>query len=611
MLGDAFNIFQRVVRTLVRVPEPMTGAEWADQNFVLSGESSNTSGPWVTTKPQLAILNAMTNDAIQKVDFFKSARVGGTKMLLATAAYNICYRNRNTAFYQPTKTDAEDFTKTEVEPAIRDCDDWAAKLVSKSEKSTLNTLAYKAFEGCNLYIRGGHSPNAYRRLTLDTVLLDELDAFGSVGKEGDATTLSWGRIKNSVFKKQIQISTPLLKGFSAIEKNSLAADDIMTMKVECPECGEHDELHWGGKEYDYGFKWEGRDSSTVRHYCKQCGVGWQNSELVNSFETAYWSGVTLKTVDGMSWFTKVEEGPIVWKACPPPRHIAFKLWSAYSQFSPWSQIVDEWYDAVGDLDKMQTFTNTTLGRTWELNHEGTVSEQAITAMTPVTADELANIVAVTGGMDVQGDRLEVQYLGHTRGNGNVFVLGYDIINGDTQLFDVWREAAERVLDRRFMCGDIERPVLMTGIDTQGNATEMCHKFLVANKRLKRFFGINGSGTATFEVADIAGTYKGVKGSEYYSIGVNVLKAKVYSLIRNYEQEKGAFRIADNASLPETYAKQLTVEKMEIARQSGKDRIVFTNKHKRRNEALDTFVYALAAKAHLIQNMGRRFKRMFD
>lgn len=610
MFQLASDIFRSVAKQLIRVPEPMTGAEWADKYFVLSAESSNTSGPWKTTKPQVAILNAMTNDAIKKVDMFKSARVGGTKMLLATAAYNIVYRNRNTGFYQPTKTDAEDFSRTEVAPAIRDCEVWSDMLISDSDKSSLNTLSYKAFRGSNLYIRGGHSPNAYRRLTLDTVLLDELDAFNpNIGGEGDPTTLSWGRVKNAIFQKQCQISTPLLEGFSAIEKNANAADDTLEFHVECPHCGGHDPIHWGGPDYEYGFKFDVADPESVLHYCRLCGAGWGNALLAQSFETAYWAGESLKTYDGMKWY-KLDKETGDYKSCMPPRHVAFKIWSAYSQFSPWSQIVEEFRDAKGDIEKMKAFTNTTLGRLWKVNHAGTISEQAINAMVPYAAEDMGEIVAVTAGVDTQGDRLEVTYIGHTRANGNIYVLGYDIFRGDTQDDQVWLDMGRGVLDRRFLCGEVERPVLLAAIDTQGHATTQCHKFLVQNRKRKRFIGINGSGSATFEIANISGTYKQVKGSEYWTIGVNVLKSIVYSAIRNFDKERGSFRIAEYANLPEGYASQLVVEKMEVSRSQGKDRIVFTNKDKKRNEALDVTVYALAAKAHLKENMGRQWSRLF-
>ena len=551
----------------------------------------------------------MGNDAIEKVDFFKSARFGGTKMLVIAGAYNIVHKGRNTCFYQPTKSDSDDFVKGEVEPAIRDCTPWHKLLLSHSDKSPKNTLSYKAFRGCNLHFRGGHSPNSFRRLTLDTVILDELDGFkADVGREGNPTTLSWGRIKNSVFKKQIQISTPLITGFSLIEQSSQSAVDILKYFCKCPHCGDFNPVEWGGKDVPYGFKWTDRDASTVLNYCQSCQAGWGNSQLHEAAAPGFWMGHNgFKTYDGLAW-TRVETDGSETK-CEAPRHVAFKCWSAYSPFSPWTQIVEEWYDAQSDIKKMQAFTNTTLGECWDIEHAGTLTAEIIQGIIPT--DDLSKVIAVTAGIDVQDDRIEVQYVGHDR-HGNIYVLDYDIFHGDMATVGPYIEMGTKVLKSRFVCGVNELPVAIACIDTQGHHTATVHQFLIGNKNSRVFVGINGTAKATYEISNQPGTYKGVKGSVYYSIGVNTLKQKVYSAIRNYDKDppRHSYLIYSGARLPEDYAAQLTAEKMEITRSGGLDRVTFTNKHKRRNEALDTLVYALAAKAYIQLHRGAQGRNLF-
>jgi phage terminase large subunit GpA-like protein len=125
-----------------------------------------------------------------------------------------------------------------------------------------------------------------------------------------------------------------------------------------------------------------------------------------------------------------------------------------------------------------------------------------------------------------------------------------------------------------------------------------------------FVGLNGTGSATYEISEKPGTYKGVKNSIFYSVGVNVIKQKIFSAIRNYDQEFGSFKIWSGARLPSDYAEQLTAEKMEIQRSQGKDRVVFTNKKHKRNEALDTMVYAIAMKAYIKAHRGRQGRTLF-
>ncbi len=76
-------------------PEPLSASEWADKNFYLSSESSYHEGAWQTLPFQVAILNAMGSDNIRTVNVIKSARLGYTKMLLATVGYYLEHKRRN------------------------------------------------------------------------------------------------------------------------------------------------------------------------------------------------------------------------------------------------------------------------------------------------------------------------------------------------------------------------------------------------------------------------------------------------------------------------------------------------------------------------------------
>ncbi|EHW38965.1 large terminase domain protein [Escherichia coli DEC9B] len=45
------------------------------------------------------------------------------------------------------------------------------------------------------------------------------------------------------------------------------------------------------------------------------------------------------------------------------RSITFHIWTAYSPFTTWVQIVYDWLDALKDPNGLKTFVNTTLGET--------------------------------------------------------------------------------------------------------------------------------------------------------------------------------------------------------------------------------------------------------
>ena len=587
-----------------KVPSAMTCADWSDNHFYLASESSNTSGRWVTAPIQKAILNSMGNDAIEKVDFFKPTRFGGTKMDVAALFYHIQHKRRNACFYQPTKADSDEFVKSEIQPSIRDCPVVHDLMIDPSETNSYNTLSYKAFRGCNTYYKGGHSPSSYERMTLDLVILDELDLFNAdVGRKGNPTTLSWGRVRNSLFKKQIQTSKPTLAGFSLIEKSAKAAADLLDYYVPCPDCGEMTTIEWGGPDVDYGFKWEPEKPETVLHHCKECGSGWSNSHLHEVSKSGEWRGEKgYSTADGIDWFKNGTP-------CEAPRHICFRTWSGYSTFVTWQQVVEEWQDAQGDINKIQSFMNNVVAKVWDIKHKGTITHEIIDGMVPHS--DLSAVVAVTAGVDIQDDRIEVQYAGFDQDN-NIYVLGYDIIHGDMDSNEPYLDMGQRVIDARFRCGDTSMRVAVACIDTQGHHTKTVHEFLRFNRSNKsiRFVGVNGNGMADYEISDKPSANKDVAGSEFYNVGTNVLKYKIYSGIRNYDRERGGFRIAEGANLPKQYAKQITAEKMQVRRLKGVDKIVFTNDSQRRNEALDTLVYCLAGKAFIKQHM-RQGRRVFE
>ena len=586
------------VGEIVKVPEDLTCSEWCEKHYRLAPESTNTSGPWVTKPDQLAILNSMGSDAIEVVAVMCPTRYGKTVMQIGVHNYMIGHKRRNLAFYQPTQADSTEFVKSQIEPHIRDCQIVYDAQVSKSDTSKMNTQSFKSFVGCNAYYKGGHSAKSYERMTLDTVMIDEYDLFNdNIDGRGDPGTLSWSRVKNSVFKKQIFVSKPTIKGASKIEKEAKSAEDLLIYHVECPLCGVHSPIEWGGKDLDYGFKWVDRDASTVKHFCKHCGEGWDNGHLFPALKTGYWQGENgYKTIDGISW-TKNGE------SCSAPRKIGFWSWSGYSTYVTWSQLVEEWYDAIGNTQKIQAFNNNALCKTWDIESVGTITQQFVDNI--VATSDVSQITAITVGVDVQDDRLEAQYIGHDD-QRNVYVMDYEREDCDPSNIDSYRRFLQHIAKRKWEIGEKTLRPCCIAIDTQGHHTTTVHEVLKSIRKKNgdnsRVIGINGSATCFTQISDKPGQNKNVTGSKFYTIGTNVLKKSVYDAIRNCDKDENGFRIYDKADLPLDYGKQLTVEKIKIKRDSnGKDRFAFEAPAGARNEALDTFVYALAAKYYLIRH----------
>jgi len=175
----------------------------------LSAESSYTEGKWQAYPYQIAILDAFDTDDIVEVSVKKSARTGYTKMLMAASAYFTVFRRRNQAIWQPTDSDAAEFVESEFNPMLRDTKQIKAVFPHLEKKHQHNTNSYKKFLGCITYIRGGSIARNYRRISVDVVILDEIDGFDrDIDQEGSPRKLAKKRTEGATFPKQIVGSTP-------------------------------------------------------------------------------------------------------------------------------------------------------------------------------------------------------------------------------------------------------------------------------------------------------------------------------------------------------------------------------------------------------------------
>ncbi|EOA0976459.1 terminase gpA endonuclease subunit, partial [Escherichia coli] len=114
---------------------------------------------------------------------------------------------------------------------------------------------------------------------------------------------------------------------------------------------------------------------------------------------------------------------------PPPRSITFHIWTAYSPFTTWIQIVYDWLDALKDPNGLKTFVNTTLGETWEeavgekLDHQVLMDK-----VVRYTAAVPARVVYLTAGIDSQRNRFEMYVWGWAQGE-EAFLVDKIIIMG--------------------------------------------------------------------------------------------------------------------------------------------------------------------------------------
>ena len=434
------------LRSLFR-PEPQTAVEWADANYYLPKESAYQEGRWETLPFQRAIMNAMGSDYIREVNVVKSARVGYSKMLLGVYAYFIEHKQRNTLIWLPTDGDAENFMKTHVEPTIRDIPSLLALAPWYGKKHRDNTLTMKRFtNGRGFWCLGGKAAKNYREKSVDVAGYDELAAFDEdIEQEGSPTFLGDKRIEGSVWPKSIRGSTPKVRGTCQIERAASESPHFMRFHVACPHCGEEQYLKFGDKETPFGLKWTPDDPSSVFYLCEHnaCVIRQQELDFTDARYICEKTGIW--TRDGILWFSSSGE------EIEPPDSVTFHIWTAYSPFTTWVQIVKDWMKTKGDTGKRKTFVNTTLGETWEAKiGERPDAEVMAERKEHYSAPVPDRVAYLTAGIDSQLDRYEMRVWGWGPGEES-WLIDRQIIMGrhdDEQTLLRVDEAINKTYTRR-------------------------------------------------------------------------------------------------------------------------------------------------------------------
>lgn len=577
----------------LNIPVPLTTVQWADQHYYLPKESSYTPGQWETLPFQVAIMNSMGNDRIRTVNLIKSARVGYTKMLLGVEAYFIEHKSRNSLLFQPTDSAAEDFMKSHVEPTIRDVPVLLELAPWFGRKHRDNTLTLKRFSsGVGFWCLGGAAAKNYREKSVDVVCYDELSSFEpDVEKEGSPTLLGDKRIEGSVWPKSIRGSTPKIKGFCQIEKAANESAHFMRFYVPCPHCGEAQYLKFGDDATTFGLKWEKGKPETVYYLCEHNGCAIRQSELDQTDGRWICDNTGMWTRDGLTFYSTGDE------EIPPPRSISYHIWTAYSPFTTWVQIVYDWLDALKDPNGVKTFINTTLGEPYEEAVAEKLSfELLLEKVCHYDAQVPLRVVYLTAGIDSQKNRYEIYVWGWAPGE-EAFLIDKQIIMGRPEDEDTLKRV-DAVIRKKYRHADgTEISISRVCWDTGGIDQDIVYQ---RSRKHGTFFVLPIKGASVYGKPVITMPKKrNQRGVFLCEVGSDTVKEMLYArfalpVVSASEVAPYTFRFPDNPDIfSDVEAKQLVAEELVEKVVNGRVKLQW-DARKRRNEALDCLVYAYAA-----------------
>jgi phage terminase large subunit GpA-like protein len=459
----------------MKPPESLTVSQWADRKRRLSQECSAEPGPWRTSRtPYLReIMDAFSDTKVRRIVFVSSSQIGKSELENNIIGYIIDEDPGSILFIHPTSVDAKEYSKLRIAPMIRDCKTLRSKVAPSKSRDSANTILQKSYPGGLLTMCGSTEAHSLASKPIRYVIGDERDRWAkSAGNEGDPWSLAMARQITFYNAKAVEVSTPTVKGASAIEASFLEGT-MERWNVQCPHCHDYNDIKFSDIRYEY-------DTETIhgkKHYavteiwynCPACACVSAEHEIKK--QHAKW----------------VPENPGAIK-----RGVrSFWLNSFVSPWAAWESTVLEYLYAIGSSEKLQVVYNTRFGQLWEHRGDLEDEESLMGRREEYTAELPDGVLVLTAGVDTQDDRLEYEVVGHGH-FGETWGIEKKIIMGRPDEPDVWAKLDD-VLERlyRFENG-VGLRVSITFVDEGGHFTQDVR--LQCRARLgKKVFAVKGRG----------------------------------------------------------------------------------------------------------------------
>lgn len=465
--------------------------------------------------------------------------------------------------------------------AVQVVQDCVAPPRSRDSRNTLDT---KEFKGGTLYITTAGSAANLAEIPARYIYGDEVDRWATnVDEEGDPIELAEAR--TSTYGRNAKIyytSSPTIAGASRID-DLFQISDQRHYFVPCPHCGYMQELLWENVKYtaDDGYQY-------TYYVCIEC-----DSVIEEHHKTAM-----------------LRSGKWISKAPGDGETVGFQLSALYAPagWISWGALGKQYDKAKAALDRgdpepMQVFYNTRLGLCWDMAQERTSAEELKKRAERYDLRTIPDSVLVlTGSVDVQGNRLELKYVGWGRWMES-WIIDYVVIPGDPADRRVWDKLDEILQTPLMRSNGRAMKVEAVCIDSgDGNSVEEVYAF-VRNKRHRNVIAIKGQSRPNKPIiasrpgkVDVNKRGKTMnRGAEWWMVGTDTAKDWIYNRLK-YTSGPGAIHFSDDLSTD--YFEQMTAERKLTRYVKGFKRSEWTKPKAARNEAWDLMVYNLAA-AHFL------------
>lgn len=569
-------------------PDPRLDlATWAEKYIELSGAEAREPGPLRFFRMPYLIEpagNLSIDSSVEKTSIIKGNQLGMTTLGLVFLAYTIDHSPGPAMFGTANLDLARKTSKLKLTPLIKSSDRLREKVVSRRSVEGSNTQLVKSYPGGSLTMVGANSAASLRSTSARYGVADEVDGWPlDVEGEGDPLPIFFGRFASFGRKKKILIaSTPTVEGSSRI-KSEYVKGDQREYRVPCPRCGHFQPIRFS---FLRGLKGAGFKSSDppkeVFLLCEKCEA------LIPEFEK-------IRMLPAGSWVPTSEP--------KEPRHRSYRLPSWYSPFGFFS-----WVDGVSlfleakrrnDQSKLKVWTNQINAETWKEREVVQDENVLFRRREDYLADVPAGALMLTAGVDVQDDRLEATLWGWGEGfeawaiETRVFwakegETPNDYPGGLWDRLDEWLLGSwKHEHGQRLYCAAV-------GIDSGGHATQEVYQF-AKDREIRSVFAMKGrGGIGVPEVLAPSRRRAADDGIpvELFTIGTDGMKDKLFSRLSMQSPGPGYLHFPTREDFDLGFFLSLTGEKKIVKFKKGWRFSEWVKT--RNNEALDCYVYALAA-----------------
>ncbi len=575
---DPVEELRLAVRAGYAPPPELAVSEFSDRELIV------TTGPlagthWQTSfaEYQRGILDVFHEPGVEIAVVMGSSQWGKTACAVNVCAYHMKHDPCPILVVEPTvKPMAEDFSKNRLEPVIAASPSLLEVVGKRRAKDASNTTLAKTFTGGSIAIGGANSAASLAARSTRLLIMDEVDRYPAE-LPGEGSTIAVALKRTTAYRgrrRVLMLSSPTLRGGTIDTWHKRG--DQRRFYVPCIDCGHLHPFEWRN------VKWVDGNAGTAMLHCPECDYGMSDGERVAVLSRGEWRP-TIPPAERTD-----------------PSIVSFHLWEAYSPLSSLREIVAGFLRArklqkAGDRAEMHTWQNTTLGAPIEAAESVGVEPSALLKRREAfgACDVPPGGCCVTVGVDVQDDRLEL--LANAWGPGEEsWVIDRRILPGDTSQPGPWA-LLDQALEREYLhAGGLRLPIETVCIDSAGNRTTVVYEW-VARKQARRVMAIIGrAGQRPIVSAPTPRKWgAGQRTVPLYTVGVDAAKALLVSRLALDDHGPGYIHLPHAAWADEELAAQLTSERLETRHVRGVA-VQGWVKTRKRNEALDCWVYSLAA-----------------